>query len=189
MAKKLRKLTAKQLLFVEYYIQTKNATQSAEKAGYKGSYQTLRAVGSENLSKPHIRAAIADRFSETIMDSNEVLSRLGAMARGFDLLDYAEIRPVYALDKEGESVLTGHELWLDLDKIRKDGYGHLIKKLTQTASGISIERFDSHGALVDIGKAEGLFPHKIDLDADVKGPSMGKVIKAMQEAEKELKDG
>lgn len=51
-------LTAKQQLFVQEYLVDLNATQAAIRAGY--SVRTARAVGSENLTKPDIAAAIAE---------------------------------------------------------------------------------------------------------------------------------
>lgn len=56
--KKKAKLTPKQGKFVKEYIKTGNATKSAEKAGYKGNKETLRVVGSENLTKPSIQSKI-----------------------------------------------------------------------------------------------------------------------------------
>ena len=52
-------LTAKQRRFVEEYSVDHNATKAAIRAGY--SKRTARQVGSENLSKPVIAAAIAKR--------------------------------------------------------------------------------------------------------------------------------
>lgn len=183
-----RKLTTKQKLFVEYYIQTKNGVQAAEKAGYKGNYNTLKVVASENLAKPYIAEAIGARFADVAMDTNEVLGRLASMARGFDIIDYLELRETFKVDKYGEKYFDEYVLWIDLEKIRKDGFGHLIKRIAKTSQGITIEQYDSRAALVDIGKAEGLFPHKIDLDAKVKGVPMQEIVKAMQEADEELEE-
>jgi phage terminase small subunit len=52
-------LTAKQQRFVEEYLVDLNATQAAIRAGY--SARTARQIGDENLSKPDIAAAIAER--------------------------------------------------------------------------------------------------------------------------------
>lgn len=57
--KRAKKLTVKQQLFVDAY--NGNATDAARKAGYKGSNATLGAVGAENLRKPQIAEAIANR--------------------------------------------------------------------------------------------------------------------------------
>lgn len=54
------KLTPKQRKFMEAYMGPAlgNAKKAAELAGYKGTDNTLRAVGSENLRKPAIRVAL-----------------------------------------------------------------------------------------------------------------------------------
>lgn len=54
-----RKLTQKQQKFVDLY--EGNATEAAKLAGYRGDNQTLRSVGRENLTKPHIWDAIQNR--------------------------------------------------------------------------------------------------------------------------------
>jgi len=51
-------LTPKQALFVKEYLVDLNATQAAIRAGY--SEKTAQVIGSENLSKPLIQAAIAE---------------------------------------------------------------------------------------------------------------------------------
>ena len=57
-----KELTLKQQRFVEEYIQNgANATQASKTAGYAGNPVTLASVGSENLRKPQIRQAIAQR--------------------------------------------------------------------------------------------------------------------------------
>lgn len=51
-------LTLKQRRFLRAYLETGNATEAARQAGYKGSDDTLAALGSRNLRKPAIAAAI-----------------------------------------------------------------------------------------------------------------------------------
>lgn len=55
-----QKLTAKQKRFVDEYIITLNATESAINAGY--SQKTSGDIGHENLQKPHIRMYIDERL-------------------------------------------------------------------------------------------------------------------------------
>jgi len=52
-------LTDKQQRFVGEYLIDSNATQAAIRAGY--SAKTARSVGAENLTKPDVAAAIAER--------------------------------------------------------------------------------------------------------------------------------
>ena len=47
--KDYNKLTEKQKRFIDYYVETANATESAKKAGY--SFKTAKNIGAENLTK------------------------------------------------------------------------------------------------------------------------------------------
>lgn len=81
------KLTAKQKKFADNYIKTGNATQSAIDAGY--SKKTAKSVGSENLTKPDIKAYIAEKMreieSDRIMGAQEALEFLTNVVRGKEL--------------------------------------------------------------------------------------------------------
>lgn len=55
-------LTPKQARFVAEYLVDLNATQAAIRAGY--SLKTAYSIGNENLKKPEIAAAIAERQSK-----------------------------------------------------------------------------------------------------------------------------
>ncbi len=76
-------LTEKQKRFIDFYIETGNATEAARKAGYasKAAY----ATGAENLRKPQIKAAIDARLKELedsrIAKADEVLKFLTATLR------------------------------------------------------------------------------------------------------------
>ncbi|MCH9267534.1 terminase small subunit [Pediococcus acidilactici] len=81
------KLTTKQKKFADNYIKTGNATQSAIDAGY--SKKTAKSVGSENLTKPDIKAYIAEKMreieSDRIMGAQEALEFLTNVVRGKEL--------------------------------------------------------------------------------------------------------
>ena len=70
------KLTEKQRRFIDYYIQTGNATESCRLAGYNG--KNLDNVGSENLGKlgGYIRAKMQTKDKERIASQDEVLEFL-----------------------------------------------------------------------------------------------------------------
>lgn len=78
------KLSVKQKRFIDYYIQTGNASEAARKAGY--SAKTAYAMGIENLRKPQIQAAIQTRLaeldSERTADTKEILEYLTKVMRG-----------------------------------------------------------------------------------------------------------
>lgn len=81
-------LTPKQAQFVREYLIDLNATQAAIRAGY--SERTAEKIGSENLKKPEVSAAIntalAERAAETKIDAAWVLKRLAAEAEA-DIAD------------------------------------------------------------------------------------------------------
>ena len=78
------KLTHKQRLFADEYLKCGNATEAAIKAGY--SKKTARAIGNENLTKPYIKAYVAEKQKEIeshkIADAKEVMEFYSAVLRG-----------------------------------------------------------------------------------------------------------
>lgn len=78
------KLTEKQKRFVDYYVETGNASEAARRAGY--SERTCRVTGLENPTKPAIKAAIDARLKELeskrIASADEVLQFLTSSMRG-----------------------------------------------------------------------------------------------------------
>lgn len=80
----MAKLTPKQKVFCDYYIETGNATEAAIRAGY--SKKTARFIGNENLTKPNIKSYIDERMKELedarIAKADEVLKHLTAAMRG-----------------------------------------------------------------------------------------------------------
>ena len=78
------KLTEKQRRFVDYYIETGNASEAARRAGY--SEKTAGWIGQENLQKPTIKAAIDARLKDLedkrIAKADEVLQFLTSTLRG-----------------------------------------------------------------------------------------------------------
>lgn len=155
-------LSAKQQLFIDNYLISYNATQSAIAAGY--SQNTATEIGYENLRKPHIAEAIQRRLQESAMSADEVLMRLAEHARG-DLDD--------VLNSEGD---------LDIKKARRAKKTRLIKKWTRkhrvftNDEGVteettdSIEMYDAQAALVHLGKHHKLFTDKQEITGKDGGP-------------------
>lgn len=77
-------LTEKQRRFVDYYIETGNASEAARRAGY--SEKTAGWIGQENLQKPTIKAAVDARLRELegkrIAKADEVMQFLTSTLRG-----------------------------------------------------------------------------------------------------------
>lgn len=160
-------MNKKQRVFVEEYLQCWNATEAAKRAGY--SERTARQQGSRLLSNVDISEEIKRRIDEMAMSADEVLIRLGDMARG-DLGEFLDIGSM-AFD-------------LSLNKAKELGITHLIKKvkqrttITQKKDGdeeenhwIELELYDAQAALDKLARVRGLYNDKLDIT------SAGKKIK------------
>ena len=76
------KLTEKQKRFIDYYIETANAKDSAIMAGY--SEKTAKVIGAENLSKLNrfIKHKLNEKANDRIASQDEVLEYLTKVMRG-----------------------------------------------------------------------------------------------------------
>lgn len=78
------RLTEKQNRFVDFYVETGNASESARRAGY--SERSANRIGQQNLSKVDIAAAIKARLdaieSKRIATATEVMQFLTSAMRG-----------------------------------------------------------------------------------------------------------
>ncbi|MBA8904861.1 terminase small subunit [Aminobacter ciceronei] len=99
-----KKLTPKQERFVAEYLIDLNATQAAIRAGY--SKKTAEKIGSENLSKPevraHIDAATGKRLQKAEITGERVLNAIAEIAFG-------DIRKMFNAD----GALTRPQDWDD----------------------------------------------------------------------------
>ena len=77
-----KKLTEMQKRFIDYYIETANATKACEMAGYKG--KNLNRLGSQNLSKldKFIKVKLEEKENKRIASQDEVLEYLTKVMRG-----------------------------------------------------------------------------------------------------------
>ena len=79
--KNYNKLTEKQKRFIDYYVETANATESAKRAGY--SSKTAKNIGAENLTK--LNYFIQERLQQlenNRIAQDEVLQYLTKVMRG-----------------------------------------------------------------------------------------------------------
>lgn len=151
-------MTDKQKVFCEYYIQSWNATQAARQAGYKGNDDTIRAIASENLTKPNIKEYIESRVSEIAMDTNEILSRLTMWGRG-------TVSPFLKQDDYSQALCVDSE----------NQHIGLIKKIKQKETTLKarddetvlsrdfeIELHDAKDAVIQLAKIRGMYTERID---------------------------
>lgn len=189
-------LSVKQGAFVEAYLTHFNATQAAKEAGYRAKDDhSFASIGYENLRKLEIKEAIKARLNESAMTADEVLMRLAEQARGnlgdvFRIVDYPVTRE--EIDEEtGESktVTVGYKRQAVLDMVYaiENGRSHLIKSYSETQHGERVEMYDAQAALVQIGRAHGLFVDK----QEHTGPGGGPIqvdSKTLAEATQELSE-
>lgn len=154
-----RNLTAKQRLFIRYYLETLNATEAARLAGYKGNDVTLAGIGYENRRKPQIAAEIDAGLAQAAMPKNEVLARRTRIAAG-DMTDFM------AVDEQGIKV--------DLIKASRAGKLGLVKKVDQTETSrtdvdgnvivtrrIKVELYGADEAQKDLMRYHGMYDDKV----------------------------
>lgn len=137
-----KKLTDKQQAFINEYLKCWNATESAKRANYKGNDVTLAAVGYENLRKPQIKEEIQRRIEEETMSADEVLHRLTRQARGTfgDVLRLAGSVPL-----------------MDWERAFETGAIDNVKEINFRDGSITVKLYDAQSALVQLGRAHGLF--------------------------------
>ena len=128
-------LTPRQQKFCDEYLISGNATEAAIKAGY--SRKTAKQTGSENLSKPDLRASIDEQLakihSAKIADAEEVMKYLTSVMRG----------------EHTEQVLK------------------LVGEGVQTVTDIDVSAKERLKAAELIGKRYGLFTEKVGLEGAV----------------------
>ena len=148
---KLKGLSAKQTLFIQEYLVDLNATEAALRAGY--SAKSAKVIGTENLSKPAIAAAIEaamlNRIERIELTQDLVLQELAAVAFA-NISDVAEWKgdevAVFASETRSKKVLAG------------------VAGVTATQNGVTVRMHDKQAALVVLGKHLGMFREKVDLE-------------------------
>ena len=144
-------MTQKQKRFIEEYLIDLNATQAAIRAGY--SPDTAKAIGSENLTKPDIRAqidrAMAERSKRTGVNAERVVQELAKIA----FVNAAEvIDPKTATVKE--DALPEDTAAIQSVKVKTFGEDGLERE---------IKMADKLKALELLGKHLGMFKARIEL--------------------------
>lgn len=156
---KANKLTDKQRMFIEqYFICGLNGTEAAMLTYDCKDRAVARALASENLAKPAIRARVDERLAEVGMSAQEVLARIAQHARG-TLDDFID---------EGSGTI-------DMKAAKKAKSLHLVKRFkTKFITGedsevleTEIELYDAQAALRDLGKHYGLFGSDASVNINV----------------------
>lgn len=161
--------TAKEQAFLnEYFRLGMNGTRAWMSTHPKSSYAAAAVSASEYLKSTKIRAAVAQRFRENAMSAEEVLSRLGDIARGTHY-------PFIRISDDGF-------VYFDFANPEAERYLHLIKKIKTKrerridGSGenqeewegewVEVELHDAQTALVTLAKYHKLLVDRMDVTTD-----------------------
>lgn len=163
-------LTPKQRRFVDEYLIDLNATQAAERAGYRNPNKQ----GPRLLVNVGVQAALAERMKKrehrTEITQDKVLAELAKI--GFaDIRRAIEWGPeVMVVDENtGETAVSNGVALVSSEKIDSDTAA-AIAEISQTAQGIKIKLHDKRAALVDIGRHLGMFKDKVEITGKDGGP-------------------
>lgn len=149
-------LTPKQRRFVEEYLIDLNGTQAAIRAGY--SVDSAQQIASENLCKPLVAQAIADRRAELStkagLSTQRVLDELQKLA-------FANMQDFMRFTADGEpyvdvSMLT-REQAAALQEFTVEDYTDGRGDDAREVKRVKIKLADKRAALVDLGRHLGIF--------------------------------
>lgn len=150
----MERLTPKQKMFCEEYLVDLNATKAAIRAGY--SPKSARQAGTENLSKPSIRAYIekrvAEKESELIAKQDELMRYLTAVMRR----EYKE-SVVVTLTKETSTYTPDAQ-----GKMRKE----TVKEQTTEIVEIPARLSDANKAAEMLARIYGLFKDNMLIESE-----------------------
>ena len=154
-------LNDQQRMFIEqYFINGLNATEAALAVYDTTDRHVAQVMGSENLSKPVIRARINERLDEFHLTANEVLARLAFHARGSmeEFIDVdsgtVDLKKARAGKKLG-LIKKFRTKFTTTTKTTGDGKRAITEEIEVLET--EIELHDAQAALVHIGKHLGLF--------------------------------
>jgi hypothetical protein len=147
-------LTPKQRCFIEHYLTTWNAKESAELAGYGSPQKT----GYRLLHNPAVLEAVNERLVEMGVSASEIVARMSQYARNnpanfFIFADVPEkdIHGKVLVDQDGNPILRRQ--MIDINWSTFERYGYLVKKLSYDRKGRPVfEFYDAQRALEMLGK-------------------------------------
>lgn len=165
--KKTKKLTDKEYLFVKAYVATRNATESARRAGY----ESPESQASDIRNRPHIKKIIR-RELDKLARRYEVTAEnvIGELAK----LGFSNMEDYVRINAAGDP-------YLDLSNVDRDQMAAVTEVTTkqykegrgddgETVIETKIKIADKRAALVDLGRNLELFTDKSKVQHDVASP-------------------
>lgn len=161
---KKKKLTAKEEMFCNEWLVDFNATQAAIRSGY--SQNSAKEIGSQNLTKIHIKARIdeltQDRLNELGINKLRILEEYSRIA-------YLDIRKLY--DEDG-NLKPIHELDDDTARAIAGIEVSIAKGEKGNDETRKVRIIDKKGALDSTAKYLGMLTDKLDVTSKGKEITM-----------------
>lgn len=161
-------MTPKQQRFVSEYLLDLNATQAAIRAGY--SEKTARQVGSENLSKPDIAAAIQAEQAKLAATNGVTVQRVvSELARiGFSDLrgvfdEAGNLRPIQNLPEDTARMIASVEV--AREKVTRLGDSESGTRVEECI--VKVKAWDKVRALEQLAKHLGMFTERVQHEGEV----------------------
>lgn len=148
-----KQLTPKQLLFVQFYCETGNATLAAIKAGY--AEKNARTTGPRMLHNDAVKADIDKKQAEineklqsrTLITKERISEELAKIA-------FANMEDYGHWDRMGLRLYDSKTL--DSNQLAA------VKKISWTMTGPKIELYDKKSALMDLAELHGFVIKKVE---------------------------
>ncbi len=168
-------LTVKQARFALEYAKDGNATKAAERAGYSAS--TAREMGYENLTKPHINAAVSVALERHLGDLDLSVERIIQEAARVGVSDVRQL-----FDPETKAMLSPADMPENIVRAigsikvtevvaASIGSAKVFKRTTE------VKLWDKLKGLELIAKLKGLLTPEVKVEA---GESWKEVLQQMQ---------
>ena len=179
-------MNARQTRFVQEYLLDPNASRAARKAGY--SARTANVIGYENLTKPHIAAAIeqaqAERAQRTKVDADSVIEELALVAFSrmgdFYCKDTGKLLEVHQMSPEAQARLSS----IVVLRERTHRVSTDVDETSVHESTIKIKLWDKVASLQLLGRHLGMFKDRLEHSGEV---SLLDALRRIEAREDELK--
>lgn len=151
--------------FVDSYVHCLNYRKSYQNAYNLANVDSARSLGCQLAAQPEVKQAIVERLKLFSIDKSETLQRIISLIQ-FDISDY-----------------MFDDATLNVETLKADGLGWLIKAVKPTKFGTEYILMDKDRALENLAKIHQLFDDKATVNVNI-----NQEISAKQQLEDKLKD-
>jgi hypothetical protein len=166
-----KRLTHRQNLFINYYLEHLNASKAARLAGYT---RASNVTGSELLHHPVISWEIEQRLQKHVLTKPEILDRLSRMAE-------TSITDIVSVNNEGQ-------LYLDTKKLSDPTNLLGIKKLVIRGKTVTITMMDTGRLLFLVAKLSGYLNPQDGTDNSKSSLTLGDLMLNIMKSKKGERD-